>query len=134
MLREIASTRLRNLTFTFFDIVCSDFIRDFIRFVGKLNKSRILITTLTHREDDEYRDELREAKGDAELEGCKCGDHGCPALPDEVGHAADVDVPRGEGGGDGGLGHGEGDAGVGRLQGPAVVAAVAAHYDLPPLT
>ena len=53
-------------------------------------------------------------------------------MPDEVGHAADVDVPRGEGRGDGGLGHGEGDAGVGRLQGPAVVAAVAAHYDLPP--
>ena len=44
-----------------------------------------------------------------------------------------MSVPRGEGGGDGGLGHGEGDTGVGRLQGPAVVATVATHYDLPPL-
>ena len=40
----------------------------FSRFVGKNNKIRKTITTRTHREDDEDRDELREAKRDPELE------------------------------------------------------------------
>ena len=54
-------------------------------------------------------------------------------MPDEVGHATDVDVNRGEGRGDGCLGGGEGDPGVGSLQGTTVVAPVAAHDGLPPL-
>ena len=54
-------------------------------------------------------------------------------MPDEVGHATDVNVNRGEGRGDGCLGGGEGDTGVGRLQGTTVVAPVAAHDGLPPL-
>ena len=75
---------------------------------------------------------MGEGEGDAELEGREGRDHGRAPLRDEVRHAPDVDVGRGERRRDGSLGHGQRDPGVRGLQRAAVVAAVAAHHHLTP--
>ncbi len=69
-----------------------------------LNRILTLKAYIEHHQD---RDELGEAEGDAELEGGEGGDHGGPALPDQVGDAADVNVPGGERCCDRSLRHGE---------------------------
>ena len=50
----------------------------------------------SYRENHEDADKLGEAEGHTELEGSEGRDHGGPALLDDVGHARDVDVARGE--------------------------------------
>ena len=83
-------------------------------------------------ENHQDANELGEAERDAEFEGGEGRDESGSALLDDLGNAADVDVPGGEGRGHGGLGQGQRYPGVCCLEGAAVVAPVPAHDDLPP--
>ena len=89
-------------------------------------------TKCAYVENHQDANELSEAESDAEFEGGEGRDESGSALLDDLGHAADVDVPGGEGRGYGGLGQGQRYPGVGCLEGAAVVAPVPAHDDLPP--
>ena len=90
-------------------------------------------TKCSYVEDHQDADELSEAERDAEFEGCKCGNHGRPALFNDVRNAADVHVARGEGRRHRSLRHRQRNTGVGSLQRAAVIATITTHHNLTPI-